>query len=92
MTVEELIEQLGDMSPDAEVRIMGQESYPFENNVRGLWQPTTSSFYMCSKADANDGKQYCDDDDCFNCEEERDAKEDEFKPKGNVVRDSSFRI
>ena len=36
MTVQELIERLQECDPDAEVRIMSQESWPFENAIRGV--------------------------------------------------------
>lgn len=36
MTVQELIDMLQDCDPDAEVRIMMQESWPFECSVFGL--------------------------------------------------------
>ncbi|GAB4211803.1 MAG: hypothetical protein OHK0013_33880 [Sandaracinaceae bacterium] len=36
MKVRELIELLGDQDPDAEVFIMSQENWPFENAVAGI--------------------------------------------------------
>ena len=36
MTVNELICLLNECDPDAEVRIMCQEGYPFENGVKGV--------------------------------------------------------
>jgi len=36
MKVSELIELLGDQDPDAEVMIMSQENWPFENAVAGV--------------------------------------------------------
>ena len=36
MTVAELIERLQECDPDAEVRIMSQENWPFENAVAGI--------------------------------------------------------
>lgn len=36
MTVQELIERLQECDPDAEVRIMSQESWPFENAISGV--------------------------------------------------------
>jgi len=36
MTVAELIERLQDCDPDAEVRIMSQENWPFENAISGI--------------------------------------------------------
>ena len=36
MTVSELLELLEGCDPEAEVRIMSQESWPFENAVRGI--------------------------------------------------------
>lgn len=36
MTVSELINLLEDADPDAEVRIMSQENWPFENAIRGI--------------------------------------------------------
>lgn len=36
MTVAELIERLQDCDPEAEVRTMTQESWPFENAIRGV--------------------------------------------------------
>ena len=36
MTVQQLIELLQDCDPEAEVRIMTQEGWPFENAVRGV--------------------------------------------------------
>lgn len=36
MKVRELLERLRDCSPDAEVRIMTQPSWPFENSISGV--------------------------------------------------------
>ncbi|MCZ2108976.1 MAG: hypothetical protein LC118_05325 [Dehalococcoidia bacterium] len=36
MTVAELIERLQECDPDAEVRIMSQENWPFENAISGI--------------------------------------------------------
>jgi len=36
MTVRELMERLGDLDPDAEVRLMTQHQYPLESHVRGV--------------------------------------------------------
>jgi hypothetical protein len=36
MKVQDLIDLLGDCDPDAEVRIMSQEGWPFENGIRGV--------------------------------------------------------
>jgi hypothetical protein len=36
MTVGELIERLEEMDPDAEIRLMTQENYPFENSIAGV--------------------------------------------------------
>lgn len=36
MTVQELIELLQGCDPEAEVRIMSQQSWPFENTVHGV--------------------------------------------------------
>ena len=36
MTVNELIELLQECDPEAEVRIMSQESWPFENAIAGV--------------------------------------------------------
>ena len=36
MTVQELIERLKGCDPDVEVRIMSQESWPFENAISGV--------------------------------------------------------
>ena len=36
MTVNELIERLRECDPDAEVRIMMQENWPFENAISGV--------------------------------------------------------
>jgi len=36
MTVQELIDILQDQNPDADVRLMTQQSWPFENNIRGV--------------------------------------------------------
>lgn len=36
MTVSELIERLQECDPDAEVRIMSQENWPFENSILGV--------------------------------------------------------
>lgn len=39
MTVQELIERLEDFDPEAEVRLMTQQQWPFENAVHGMRQP-----------------------------------------------------
>ena len=36
MTVQDLIDRLQDFEPDTEVRLMTQQSWPFENEVAGL--------------------------------------------------------
>ncbi|MEO6044372.1 MAG: hypothetical protein ABIQ47_10680 [Tepidiformaceae bacterium] len=36
ITVQELIERLQECDPDAEVRIVSQESWPFENAISGV--------------------------------------------------------
>lgn len=36
MTVQELIDRLEDFDPDTEIRLMTQQSWPFENSIRGL--------------------------------------------------------
>lgn len=36
MTVLELIEELGFLNPDAEVRLATQPSWPLEHNIRGI--------------------------------------------------------
>jgi len=36
MTVKELIEELEQYEPDCEVRLMTQQSWPFQNSIRGL--------------------------------------------------------
>ena len=36
MTVAQLMSLLEEMDPEAEVRIMSQESWPFENRIRGI--------------------------------------------------------
>jgi hypothetical protein len=42
MTVADLMAALEDFDPNTEVRIMSQQSYPFENAVTGLWEPTAN--------------------------------------------------
>ena len=39
MTVAELIEALDGADPTTEVRLMTQQTYPFENALVGIWAP-----------------------------------------------------
>jgi len=36
MTIQELIDRLQDFDPNAEVRLMTQENWPFQNSIRGI--------------------------------------------------------
>lgn len=36
MTVQDLIDSLSDFDPDAEVKLMSQQSWPFENEIHGI--------------------------------------------------------
>jgi len=45
MTVEELIERLGEYDGDAKVRLMAQPNYPFEYGIRGLASTSEISGY-----------------------------------------------
>jgi len=36
MTVQDLIDRLTDMDPDAKVYLMTQEGWPFENSIKGV--------------------------------------------------------
>lgn len=50
MTVQELIEMLGEYDPDMEVRLAHQPSYPFEYGIFGVaeYETNNGSFvYIC---------------------------------------------
>jgi hypothetical protein len=70
MTVEDLIGMLEDENPEAEVRLMSQHNWPFENSLRdGLWKKPEQ--YPCPH-----GFDPCEDPECV-C---RDGETD-FEPK-----------
>lgn len=71
MTVQELIEELSDMPPEAEVRIMEQPSYPFENDIKGLWESSKES------PECPHGDRCNDECECH------DWADDHFHPHGN---------
>ena len=51
MKVRDLIESLQNEDPDAEVRIMEQPSWPFENAIAGIWNAdATDSCPRCGEA------------------------------------------
>jgi len=55
MTVSELLQMLEGCDPEAEVRIMSQETYPFENAIRGV----------CIREDMSSGDDECECDHRF---------------------------
>ena len=57
MTVNELIERLGDYDGDAEVRIMTQQAWPFENSLYGI-----ISREETHEQEEGDGEAYEDQD------------------------------
>lgn len=67
MTVSELIERLESADPDAEVRIMAQESWPFEYAIRGTYSVEGSTpCQQCGRAADDhpvDGEDVPDDED-----------------------------
>ena len=61
MTVQELIDRLEDFDPDTEVRLMTQQSWPFENSIQGL----------CDGRDLKDEDPCdCHEDECSQCNPE----------------------
>ncbi len=60
MTVQELIDRLQEFNPDAEVRLMTQEQWPFENDIVGL----CDSRELHEKVNNECG---CGKDDCPDC-------------------------
>ena len=60
MKVIELIERLQDIDPDSEVRLMTQETWPFENEVRGVCS-AKELHQLEVDADEEDGFADCPD-------------------------------
>jgi hypothetical protein len=52
MKVADLIHLLEDADPDAEIRLMTQQNYPFENSVVGVWEPPAT------EKEAEDGEGF----------------------------------
>lgn len=57
MKVHELIEMLEGLSPDAEVLIMSQENWPFENAVRGVRGVITRAGMVAADEFGDDGEE-----------------------------------
>lgn len=76
MTIDELIERLewyrDDMGGDTEVRLVTQQSWPFENSVEGL----------CSAQDIAD---YCDEDEDEDEDEETEPEKVLFIVEGQQL-------
>jgi hypothetical protein len=66
MTVQKLIDRLQDFDPEAEVRLLTQQHWPFENSILGL----------CDSRDLNDGPNDCGcgKDDCPECNPDEEQK------------------
>ena len=78
MKVSELIELLQDQDPDAEVMIMSQESWPFENAVAGV---------AVREEFVDDDDEDCEDDEREEpCYEKGTAANDVFLVEGQQLR------
>jgi hypothetical protein len=66
MTVQELIERLQDFDPEAEVRLLTQMHWPFQNEILGL----------CENRDLNESQNDCGcgKDDCPDCNPDEEGK------------------
>ncbi len=71
MTVQDLIDYLNDQNPEAEVRTMQQESYPFEYSIQGTWVPLPLKPHI----------EECTCGEATYCECGYDEQGDQFKPK-----------
>lgn len=58
MTVQDLIYELGQMNPDAEVRLAIQPSWPFEYDLNGVVEVYTNEYINADTMEVeNDGEQ-----------------------------------
>ncbi len=69
MTVAELIEALQDYDEEAEVRLMTQQNYPFENALQGVTD-SEEIRHTCDHEDCDCDLDECDDPDCPDCQEQ----------------------
>lgn len=79
MKVRDLIERLQAADPDAEVRTMSQESWPFENAIRGTWEATPGTCNQCGQPT---------DDPIHDLDrEDADHEADTFQPHDDFTED-----
>lgn len=50
MTVADLLEALEGLDPGTEVRLMNQNSWPFEYSIAGTWAPQSSPTCPCAES------------------------------------------
>ena len=79
MKVRDLISSLQSEDPDAEVRIMEQPSWPFENAITGLWTADAKDACTMCGLDADDPTHDLSNEDGF------DHESDGFKPSDNFT-------
>ncbi len=86
MKVSKLIELLSDLDPDADVYVMSQRSYPFENSLDGL--TIREDFVDCDDDDeeANDDAEAPGPDDRWSAPESKLPRNDVFLLEGRQLR------
>jgi hypothetical protein len=82
MTVQELIDRLGELDLEAELRFVYQENYPLQDDIAGVWEPEGPTCINCEAVLDSRGE---DGWYCWGCKQTYEKDEVEQPEEGNLA-------